>query len=178
MILGDFIQRRTPIQAMSAGIFLILMLAFASDNGEAVLFDGSAPQLVAQDGSMLILLPANTSVSVQWMNELGEPQGSPVALATANDLSEGLASLRSELLASINANTAAIASDRSTTTALLNDKASNTDVLNVQQEASLATSQTNIQASTAVHNFHFIQLNKKNPPFITPFIPLRQVILN
>ncbi len=105
------------------------------------------PQFVAQNGTLLILLPANTSVSVQWMNEQGEPQDSPVALATVNDLHN----LRSELLASINANTAAIqqsiTSDRSTMTFLLSDKASNNDVLNAQQEAhTYATTYTNTQA--------------------------------
>ncbi len=107
----------------------------------------NVPQFVAQNGSMLILLPANSTVSVQWMDEHGEPQGSPVALATVTDLHN----LRSELMASINANTAAIqqsiTSDQSTMTVLLSDKASNNDLLNAEQELyAYATNYTNTQA--------------------------------
>ncbi len=124
-----------------------MLLLFTSNNANAEIVFDNAPQFVAQNGSMLILLPANTSVSVQWMNEQGEPQDSPIALATVTDLHN----LRSELMASINANTNSIqnsmAADRSTMTFLLSDMATNNDVLIAQQEAHVyATNYTNTQA--------------------------------
>ncbi len=126
--------------AIAAVLLCATAAAHAQDDASNV------PQFVAQNGSMLILLPANSTVSVQWMDEHGEPQGSPVALATVTDLHN----LRLELMASINANTAAIqqsiTSDRSTMTVLLSDKASNNDLLNAQQELyAYATNYTNTQ---------------------------------
>ncbi len=141
-----FAPRARRLAIITALQAVILFLWSVSATNAVVM--SNTPQIVTQNGSLLILLPANATVSVQWMNESGELLGLPSALATVGDLNN----LRSELLARINDNAAVIASDRSTTAALLNDKASNTDVLSVQQEAhTYATT----QASCSCCNFHF-----------------------